>query len=182
MHKSSLLASSPVKSSPQHCDTPGISGNKQVLMVEGTKICNTFAQLFLLLEQLLKTNGCEQENGNLLSILLKNVADMKCSSIDSYLLSLIGSCTTSFQSPEMGYYIKSTLSQSTQSSDDELGRVCAKVKRAVEKVRRLGVKALELIVSPSSVSSSTLVDALSTLLLACVACLQSTIAEQACVS
>ncbi len=86
----------------------------------------------------------------------------------------------------MSYYIKSTVPKSTQSDHDELDRVCAKVKRAVEKVRRLGVKALELFLSLSSVpvqTSSTRVDeALSTLLLACVACLQSTLSEQASVS
>ena len=183
MYKSSPSLSS--KSSPRNCDTPSsrIPSDKPTIMVEGTKICNTFAQLSLVLEQLLTTHKCgsdEQEDGSFLSIMLKSVTNIKCLSIDSHLLSLIGLCTTSFQDPEMGCYIESSLLQSTQGGDDELNRVCAKVKRAVEKVRRLGVKALELIALSSSVSSSTLADALSTLLLACVARLQSTISEQAC--
>ena len=76
MHKSSPLGSSPVKPSSQHHDTPNsrIPGDKKMLIVEGTKICNTFAQLSLLLEPLVKTNKCrsdEQENGNLLSLMLQ---------------------------------------------------------------------------------------------------------------
>ena len=112
--------------------------------------------------------------------MLKSVTNKNCLSIDGHLLSLIGLCTTSLQDPKMGCYIESSLSQSTQSGDDELNRVCAKVKQAVERVRRLSVKALELIALSSLVSSSNLADALSTPLLACVACLQSAILEQAC--
>ena len=99
-----------------------LSSNKPKLMLEGTKISNTFAQLFLVLEQLLKPHKCrsdEQEDVSFLSIMLKSVTNIKCLSIDGHLLSLIGLCTTSLQDPKMGCYIESNLSQSTQSGDDD---------------------------------------------------------------
>lgn len=68
--------------------------------------------------------------------------------------------------------------------EEEFNRTFSKVNRSLEKLRRLGIRVLELYTSSSrSVSSSsTQIDgALHRLLLACVICLQNALSDQVCV-
>jgi len=67
--------------------------------------------------------------------------------------------------------------------EEELNRTYSKVNRSLEKLRRLGIRVLELYTSSSRPvsSSSTQIDALHRLLLACVICLQNALSDHVCV-
>lgn len=72
----------------------------------------------------------------------------------------------------MSIFLRLSCLKEKQLSDEELNRTCAKVDKAIEKVRRLAIKAIDIFPSSSKANKH-----LHELLKICIDCLQSVLSE-----
>jgi len=157
----------PIKLAP---DSPLDARSSQAVILEGTKCYNAFSQLTVLLEDSEKS-----KNGRCTAIQFRTLSYHR--SVEA-LLSSLSNCTALLRtSTTLPFLLQPVTPTNERRSKDEeaASRICGKVDRAFEKMRRHSIKFIESDSStPASESSlSGIVILLRELLLDCVSALES---------